>query len=145
MFSCIVGREEHCKQISLTYVRSAHSVWTTLGLPQLTAAHAFQVYNAQATGCSAGVLSKVGPVFRALPRSKLLRFRHLGTPSSKAQTRLGLHFVPFPGPSSSGDQVFGKHSCCDLLLPPSLPLSFLGVQPEHLLRWMLTVQSPKKS
>ena len=26
------------------------------------------------------------------------------------QTRLGLRFVPFPGPSSSGDQVLGKHS-----------------------------------
>ena len=23
-------------------------------------------------------------------------------------TLLGLHFVPFPGPSSSGDQVFGE-------------------------------------
>ena len=31
-----VGREEHCKQISLAYLGSAHSVWTTLGLPSLT-------------------------------------------------------------------------------------------------------------
>ena len=30
--------------------------------------------------------------------------------STKAQIRLGLHFVPFPGPSSSGDQVLGKHT-----------------------------------
>ena len=32
LFSCVVGREEHCKQISLACVGCAHSVWTTLGL-----------------------------------------------------------------------------------------------------------------
>ena len=58
---------------------------------------------------------------------------------------LGLRFVLFPGLRSSGDQVFGEHSCCELLSPPSLLLGFLGVQPVHLLRWMLTVQNPKKS
>ena len=58
---------------------------------------------------------------------------------------LGLRFVPFPGPSSSGHQVFGEHGHCDLSPPPSLPLSFLGVQPAHILRQMLTVQNPKKS
>ena len=58
---------------------------------------------------------------------------------------MGLRFMPFPGPSSSGDQVFGEHSRCDLLPPPSLPLGFLGVQPAHLLRGMLTIQNPKKS
>ena len=77
--SCVTEREEHCKQISLVGVGSAHSVWTTLGLPQLTVACAFQVYTAQAPGCSAGVLSKMDPAFRALPRSKLLRFKFLGT------------------------------------------------------------------
>ena len=43
---------------------------------------AFPVYTAQAPGCSAGKLSKAGPGLRALPRSKLLRFRFrfLGTP-----------------------------------------------------------------
>ena len=80
LFSCVVWREEHCKQISLACVGNACSVWTTLGLPQLTAARAFQVYTAQAPGCSAGVLSKVGPEFHALPRSKLLRFRFSATP-----------------------------------------------------------------
>ena len=29
---------------------------------------------------------------------------------TKAQTPLGLHFVPFPGLSSSGDQVIGEHT-----------------------------------
>ena len=32
---CVVGREEHCKQISLACVGSAHSLWATLGLPLL--------------------------------------------------------------------------------------------------------------
>ena len=41
---------------------------------------AFLVYAAQAPGCSAGERSKVGPGLRALPRSKPLRFRFLGTP-----------------------------------------------------------------
>ena len=63
----------------------------------------------------------------------------------KAQTVLGLRFMPFPVPSSTGDQVFGEQGCCDLSPPISLLLSFLGVQPAHLLRWMLTVQTPKKS
>ena len=41
---------------------------------------AFPVYIAQAPGCSAGELSKVGPGLCVLPRSKPLRFRFLGTP-----------------------------------------------------------------
>ena len=93
-------------------------------------------------------LCEAGPGLHAPPRSKPLRFRYSGAEelkSSEAQTWLGLRFVPFPGLSSSGDQVFGKHSRCDLSPPPSLPLDFLGVQPAHLLRQMLTVQNPKKS
>ena len=61
------------------------------------------------------------------------------------QAQLGLHFVLFPGPSSSDDQVFGERGRCDLSPPPSLLLGFLCVQPAHLLKWMLTVQNPKKS
>ena len=60
------------------------------------------------------------------------------------EIQLGLRFVPFPGPSSSGDEVFGERSRCDLLPPPSLPLGFLGVQLVHLLRQMLTIQNTKK-
>ena len=86
----------------------ARSEWATLGLPQLTAACAFQFYTAQAPGCSAGLLSKVSPAFRVLPRSTLHRFR-FGY-SIRPQTRLGVHFVPFPGPSSSGNQVVGEHT-----------------------------------
>ena len=61
------------------------------------------------------------------------------------QTRLGLRFVPFPGPSCSGDELFGERSCCNLSPSPCLLLGFLGVQPVHLLRRMVTVQNPKKS
>ena len=61
------------------------------------------------------------------------------------QTLLGLHFVPLPGLSSSGDDLFGEHSSCDLSPPLSLLLSFLGVQLAHLLRLMLTVQNPKQT
>ena len=59
--------------------------------------------------------------------------------------QLGLRFVPFPGPSSSGDEVFGKRGHCDLSPPPVPMLSFLGVQLAHLLKWTLTVQNRKKS
>ena len=48
--------------------------------------YAFPVYTAQAPGCSAGGLSKAGPGFHALPRSKPLRFRFSGTPQ---RCRLG--------------------------------------------------------
>ena len=37
MFNCAVGREGHCKQISLVCVGSARSVWATMGLPPFTA------------------------------------------------------------------------------------------------------------
>ena len=37
LVSCAVGREEHCKQISLACVGSARSVLATLGLPLLMA------------------------------------------------------------------------------------------------------------
>ena len=58
---------------------------------------------------------------------------------------MGLCFVPFPGLSRSGDQVFGKHGSCNLPPPSSLPIGFLGVQPVHLLRRMLTIQNHKNS
>ena len=44
--------------------------------------------------------SEASPGLHAPPRSKPLRLRHSGSP--EAQTQLGLHFVPFPGLSSSG-------------------------------------------
>ena len=67
-----------------------------LGHTRFVPAHgvcAFWVYSAQAPGCSAGDLSKVGPGLHALPRSKLLRFRFLGTPQ---RHRLGWAYVLCP-------------------------------------------------
>ena len=104
-------------------------------------------------------LSEAGPGLYALPRSSCsgsgARVLLTGTDSWACVS-------PFPGQSSSGDQVSGKRDRCDLSPPPSLPLGFLGVQPVHLLRcavclfwgadlWlrpsrrMSTVQNPKKS
>ena len=53
------------------------------GFATIHSACAFLVYTAQAPGCSAGELSKAGPGFCALPRSKLLRFKFSGTPQGK--------------------------------------------------------------
>ena len=76
---------------------------------------AFPVYTAQALGLLCQEPSEAGPGLHAPPRSKPLRFWHSDSP--QRQTQLGLHFVPFPGPSSSGDEVFGEHGCCDLSHP----------------------------
>ena len=107
MFSCVVGREGHCKQIPLACVGSPHSVWTTLGLPQFKVVCASWVYTAQAPRCSAGTLSKVGPELSALPRSKLLRFS--GTPQGHRPGR-AVGFVLFPGSRSPDDRVLGKYT-----------------------------------
>ena len=54
---------------------------------------AFPVYIGQAPSCSAGEVSKAGPGLHTLPRSKLLRFRILGTPQ---RHRLGWACVLSP-------------------------------------------------
>ena len=79
MFSCAVGRDEHCKQISLACVGSALNVLTIRFAP----AHgvcAFLVYTAQAPCCSAGELSKVGLGCMHIPGLSHSRFRFSGTP-----------------------------------------------------------------
>ena len=90
---------------------------------------AFPVYTAQAPGCSAGELCKVGPGLCALPRSKPFWFRFSGTPlkcalgwacvlcpsqvraaqetrclASAVTPRLGVHLIacPFPAAWFSG-------------------------------------------
>ena len=70
----LCGGKDTANKYCWRVLGSACTVWTTLGLPQLKVACASWVYTAQAPGCSAGALSRVGPVFCALPRSKLLRF-----------------------------------------------------------------------
>ena len=67
-----MGKEEHCKQISLACVGSAHSVLAALALPLLMACAL-----SQSTLIS---LQGVGPGLCVRPRSKLLRFQLLSTP-----------------------------------------------------------------
>ena len=130
MFSHALGREEHCKQISLACV---HSDSATLCLHMC----AFPVYTAQTLGCSAGncliwalvcmhfpglrrsgsgswVLHKgtdlVGPVFCAIHRSEQLRR---------------------PGAWRAHSPQVGL---CIFSPPWSQPLGFLGAQQECHLR-----------
>ena len=103
-----MGKEEHCKQISLACVGSALSVWATLGLPPLGVC-AFPVYTAQAPGCSSGDLSKAGTGLGALPRSKLLRFRFSGTP--QGTDSVGSAFGALPRSEQlSRPSAWGAHS-----------------------------------
>ena len=79
LFSHAVGREEHCKQISLACVGSARSVWATLDLPSSRRV-CFPSLHCSGSRLLCGELSEVGPGLHALPRSKLLRFSFSGTP-----------------------------------------------------------------
>ena len=105
LFSCVVGREGHCKHTPLACVGSDHSEWTTPVWPQPKVVCTFWVHNGQAPECSARALSQVGPAFGALPRSKPLRF--LGAAQGH-RPKWAVSCVPFPGPSSSGDQVLDQ-------------------------------------
>ena len=73
---------------------------------------AFPVCTAQAPGCSARALSRVGPAFHALPRSKPLRFRFSGTQvlGYKGTDSVGPAFCALPRSKHSGDQVLGEHT-----------------------------------
>ena len=69
-------------------------------------------HTAQALGCSSR--NHLRP---ALGCIHLPGLSHSGSGTwvvLEAQTPLGLHFVPSPGPNSSGDEEFGKHCHCDL-------------------------------
>ena len=108
-----------------------------MGFAPFHRACAFPVYTAQAPGCSEGELSKAGPGLRALPKSKLLRFRFLGTPQ---RHRLGWAYILCP----SQVQATQKTRClgstlspgglCSLSPPWSQQLGFLGLPPEHHLK-----------
>ena len=102
-----MGRDEHCKQISLACVGSALSVRATLGLPLLTAcvlswSTLLRLQIALLGNCLKWDLGCVH--FPDLCSSDSgSRVLHKGT-------ELGLRFVSFPGLSSSGDQVRGQCS-----------------------------------
>ena len=104
------GREGCCKQITLACARSTSA---TLGLPPVHSTCNLTAHAAQALGCSTGnhpwpalgCLLVPGPSCSGSGTRVVFR----GTDSW-----LGLRFVPFPNPSSSGDEVFGACDCCDL-------------------------------
>ena len=140
MFSRTVGREGGCcKQITLACARSASA---TLGLPPVHGTCSLPAHTAQVLGCSSGnhpwpalgCLHFPGPSCSGSGTRVVLR----GTDS------IGPAFCALPSSEQLSDEVFGELGHCNLLPLPSLPLSFLGVQPAHLLRWM-TFQNPKKS
>ena len=83
-----MGREEHCKQISLACVGSARSVWATLGLPPLTAC--------------------------VLSQSTLLRLQ-VALQGNCLKRALGC--VHFPGLSHSGSGSWVLHKGTDLVGP----------------------------
>ena len=77
-------------------------------------------------------LSEAGPGLYALPRSKLLRFRYLGTPQRR---RLGWACVLCPSQVRAAQVTSCLASTVTVTSPsPSLPLSLLGVHLVHLLR-----------
>ena len=76
LFSCAVGKEGHCKQISVACVGSICSVPATLGLSLLTAC----VLSLSTLLKLHVALQGACPVPHALPRPKPLRFRFSGTP-----------------------------------------------------------------
>ena len=88
---------------------------------------AFLVYTTEAPGCSAGELSKAGPGLCALPRSKPLRFRFLGTPQK--HRLVGPAFCALPRSEQLRQpgawRVYSPQVGRCILSPPwSWPLSF---------------------
>ena len=140
MFSPAVGRKELCKQITLACVRS---VPATLGLPHSRCV-CFPCLHCLGSRLLCRELSEASPGLCALPRSKPFRFRYSGTPQ---RHRLGWASVLCPSQVQAAQVTRCLASVVTVIycLPPSLPLGFLGVQPAHLLRRMLTIQNPKKS
>ena len=110
-------------QITLACARSAS---VTLGLPPVHGACSLSAHAAQALGCSTashsppalGCLYFPGPSRSGSGTRVVLR---------GADSRLGLRFVPFPDPSSSGDEVFCARDCCDYDEVFCAPLGYLVV------------------
>ena len=156
-----MGREEHCKQISLACV---HSDSATLGLPRSQRV-CFPSLHCSDSRLLCWELSDVGPGLHALPRSKPLRFRFSGTPQRHS---LGWACVLCPSQVQAAQatgclvSVVSPGRECILSPPWSQPLSFLDGSGRTRLRcdvclfwgvdlWlrpsqqMSTVQNPKKS
>ena len=139
LFSRAVGRKGHCKQITLMSVRSVSAHW---------AWPCSQCVCFPCLYCLGSRLLSWEPVRPALG---CMHFPGLSCSGSgtwvvlRGTDSMGLRFVPFPGLSSSGDEVFGKRGRCNLPSPPFPAARFSGCTTGDLLRQMLTVQKPKKS
>ena len=114
MFSRAVGREGGMLQTNNTGVGS--QCLSHPGSAPTHGACSLPAHTAQALGCSAG--NNPRPALGCM---------YLPGPSRSgsgtwvvlrgADSQLGLRFVPFPGLSSSGDEVFGKHVSVTYRLP----------------------------
>ena len=113
LFSRAVGREGGMLQTSNTGVCSQCLSHT--GSAPAHGACSLPAHASRALGCSAGINPRL-PWVACTSQVQATQVQALGQ-SSEAQTLLALRFVPFPGPSSSGDEVFGERNCCDLLPP----------------------------
>ena len=136
LVSRAVGREEHCKQISLVSVGSARSVSAALGLPLLTTC-----VLSQSTLLRLQVALQTNCVKWALGCMHFPGRSHSGSGSRvlhKGTDLVGPAFCAFPGPRSSGNQVFSKRTLPAgrwVLSPPrSQPLGFLGAPQECCVR-----------
>ena len=117
------------QQISLACVRSAHSVWATLGLPALMACVLswYTLLRLQ-VALEGNCLRWAWVVYTSQVYATQV---HVLWYSTKAQTQLGLSFVPFPGLSSSSDKVLAEHTlprwgCGSYHLPsPSCSVSWV--------------------
>ena len=122
-----MAREEHCKQISLACVGSAccqlHWVCPRSGLVCFHGLH----FSGSRLLC--WELSEAGPGLRALPRSKLLRFRFLGTPQRR---RLGWACILCPSQVRAA-QVTG---CLASALSPGGGASYRLPSPSPSVSWV---------
>ena len=106
LFSRAVGREGRCRQISLACVGRTHSVPATLGLPRSRVSVLSPSTLLRLPAAPYGVC----PALRAVP---VFRF------STKAQTRLGLRFVPSPArPAQAARSLTPALSPGAVRLPP---------------------------
>ena len=124
-----MGREEHCKQISLACVGRARSVWAKLGLPLLTACVLSQ-----------STLLRLQVALQGNCLKWALGFVHFPGLSHSGSGSWVLHkdtdsvepaFLPFPGPSVSDNQVLGKHT-----LPRWGSASYHLPSPSSLVSWV---------
>ena len=121
LFSPAVGRQEHCKQITLACVRS---VPATLGLPHSRCV-CFPCLHCLGSRLLCRELSEVGPGLYALPRSKLLGFRYSGSPQ---RHRLCWACVLCPSQVQAAQvtRCLATDVAATYCPPLSLPLGFLG-------------------